>query len=105
MREAGITSSILAWLFTPHTSLLQQCISADIDLSASDVWALEMIAAAAREEGRRARVHLEVDTGMSSGGVRLPDFEGVVAAAKTEMDNGAIDVIGVWPNHDCADVP
>src|SRR5699024_1628009 len=105
MREAGITAPILAWLFTPHTTLLQQCIGADIDLSASDVWALEMIADAARNEGRRARVHLEVDTGMSRGGVRLPDFEAVVSAAKTAMAAGAIDVIGVWTHLACADEP
>ena len=105
MREAGITAPILAWLFTPHTTLLQQCIGADIDLSASDVWALEMIADAARNEGRRARVHLEVDTGMSRGGVRLPDFEAVVDAARTAMAAGAIDVIGVWTHLACADEP
>src|SRR5699024_1729399 len=96
MRQAGITAPILAWLFTPHTSLLEKCVTADIDLSAPDVWALDMIAAAARRAGKTARVHLEVDTGMSRGGVRLPDFEKVAKAAKAAQDDGAVNVVGVW---------
>lgn len=105
MREAGITAPILAWLFTPHTTLLEKCVTAEIDLSAPDVWAVDMIAGAARRAGKTARVHLEVDTGMSRGGVRLPDFENVVKAAKAAQETEAIDVIGIWTHLARADEP
>lgn len=96
MREAGITAPILAWLYTPSTTAIGECIAADIDLSAPDVWAVELIAHEASRVGKTARIHLEVDTGMSRGGVRLPEFELVARAAKTAQDNGQVRVVGLW---------
>src|SRR5699024_5263957 len=93
MRAAGITAPILALLFTPHSTLLDECVAADIDLSAPDVWALDLIASAARRTGRAARVHLEVDTGMGRGGVRVAEFDSVVTAAKKAEDAGSLTVV------------
>lgn len=105
MREAGITAPILAWLFTPHTTLIDDCLAAGIDLSAPDVWAVRAIVEAATRTGRTARIHLEVDTGMSRGGVRLPDFEAVVKEARAAEESGRVRVVGLWTHLACADQP
>lgn len=105
IRQAGITVPVLAWLFTPHTSLLQACIEAEIDISAPDVWAVEMIHQAAKLAGKHARVHIEVDTGMSRGGVRVEDFAPVVQAVKQAQDAGVGSIVGLWTHLARADEP
>lgn len=105
IRSAGITAPILAWLFTPHSTLIEECVREGIDLSAPDVWALDLIARAGKQAGVRARVHLEVDTGMGRGGVRLPDFTAVARAARAAEADGALEVVGLWTHLACADEP
>src|ERR1700712_310857 len=53
LRQAGITVPVMSWLAVPGEPL-EQGIAADIDLSASAVWMLEELAAAARTVGRPA---------------------------------------------------
>src|SRR5690625_4407112 len=105
LRNAGISVPILAWLFTPHTTLLQECITAEIDVSASDVWAIDLISQAARQAGKSARVHVEVDTGMSRGGVRGEEFAPVAQAAKRAQDSGVVSIVGLWTHLARADEP
>ncbi len=105
LREAGITAPVLAWLFTPHTTLLERALELRIDVAASDGWDLGMIAEAAKKLGIVAQVHLEVDTGMSRGGLRLPEFEVALAAAKDAEDAGHIKVVGLWTHLARADEP
>lgn len=105
LRQEGVTAPILAWLFTPHATLVHECIAADIDLSAPDVWAVRMIAEAAARVGQPARIHLEVDTGMTRGGVRLPEFEAVAAEARAAADRGLVQTVGLWTHLACADAP
>lgn len=105
LREAGITAPILAWLFSPRSDLIGACLRLGIDLSAPDVWALDVIEEAAVDNDQVARVHLEVDTGMSRGGVRLPEFEQVVKTAKAAQERGLVRVVGLWTHLACADEP
>lgn len=105
LRRAGITAPVLAWLFSPRSDLVEECIRLGIDLSAPDVWAVDLIAGAAAAAGRVARVHLEVDTGMSRGGVRLPEFEQVVRSARAAEETGAVRIVGLWTHLACADEP
>ena len=67
LRDAGITTRLLTWLSVPGSDFAG-AVRRDIDLSASATWTLYAIAAAAREQGRTARVHLKVDTGLGRGG-------------------------------------
>jgi alanine racemase len=104
LRAAGITAPILCWLAVPGEPLAD-AIAADVDLSASEVWAVEELRRAAQAANRVARVHLKVDTGLHRGGAtgdRWPDL--VEAAAKAEA-SGEIRVVGIWSHLVHADAP
>ena len=104
LRAAGITAPILSWLAVTGEPL-HDAISADVDLSASDLWALEEIRRAAQTTGRVARVHLKADTGLHRAGasaLQWPDL--VEAAAKAEAE-GELRVAGVWSHLAHADAP
>ena len=92
---AGPAPRILTWIFAPGAPL-DAALRADLDLSASAPWAVAEIAAAARATGRRARVHLKVDTGMGRGGARPEAFGELVDAALTARAEGTVDVVGIW---------
>jgi alanine racemase len=52
LRAAGITAPILAWLWTPgEVDTVRRALAAGIDISASNLWQLDAITAAAREAG------------------------------------------------------
>ncbi|MPV39093.1 alanine racemase [Georgenia subflava] len=95
---------ILTWLFAPGAPLAL-ALDADLDLSASAPWAVAEIAAAARATGRRARVHLKVDTGMGRGGARPEAFGELLDAALRARAEGTVDVAGIWSHLACADEP
>lgn len=105
LRTAGITDPrVLAWLMGPGERY-GDAIVADVDLSASAVWAVREIAEAARTVGEPARVHIKVDTGLSRAGSTMGDWPDVVeAAAKAEAD-GLVRVVGVWSHLAYADAP
>jgi alanine racemase len=105
LREAGITEPrLLAWLMGPGAAF-DEAIAADIDLSASAVWALREIADAARRTGRSARVHLKVDTGLSRAGATPEDWPNLVEAAAQAEAEGVVTVVGVWSHFAYADAP
>ena len=104
LRSADIESPILAWLATPGDAW-SECVAADIDLSASAVWALREIAEAARQEDRVARVHLKIDTGLGRSGSSVADWPAVIDEALTLRAEGSIDVVGIWSHLAYADEP
>jgi alanine racemase len=65
LRDAGITAPILAWLVPPGSDY-NSAIDRGIDLAASSLVALKEISSAVSDHP--ARVHLEVDSGMTRGG-------------------------------------
>ena len=65
LRTEGVTAPILAWLVQPGSDF-KSAIENDIDLAAGSIEALREIQAAS--QGKKARVHLELDTGMTRGG-------------------------------------
>ncbi|OEU85273.1 alanine racemase [Streptomyces abyssalis] len=104
LRAAGDTGRLMSWLWTPGGPW-QEAIEADIDVSASALWALEEIVAAARRSCRTARVHLKADTGLGRGGCQPADWPDLVAAARAAEAGGAVRVAGVWSHFACADEP
>lgn len=104
MRDAGITTRMLAWLTVPGSDV-GGAIERDIDLSASAPWGLDEIATAARALGRTARVHLKVDTGLGRGGAYGADWTTLVRHARPLEAEGAIRVVGVWTHFAFADSP
>jgi alanine racemase len=101
LRQGGISAPIIAWL-TPITDDFESAINEDIDIAIPSLAHLEVITNAARSLGKCARVHLEVDTGMSRGGA-LDEWSELVSEAKNYQDSGLITVIGIWSHFARAD--
>ena len=104
LREAGVEADVLAWILTPGTDLAP-AVRARVDVSVAAVWALEAVVAAARATGVGARVHLEVDTGMSRGGASPAEWPALLDAVAEHVADGTVQVRGTWAHFASADVP
>ena len=105
LRAAGITEPrILCWLSGPGETW-GAAIESGVDVSAYAPWAVEEIAAAAREVGGTARVHLKADTGLSRGGAPMGVWGDLVDAARKAEAEGTVRVVGVWSHLAYADAP
>jgi alanine racemase len=104
LREAGIRSRVLCWLWTPGGPW-RECIEADLDMAVSGLWALTEVTAAAREAGRPARIQLKADTGLGRNGCQPADWPELVAAALAAEAEGTVEVTGLWSHFACADEP
>jgi alanine racemase len=96
LRDAGITAPILAWLVPPGSDY-KSAIDRDIELSVPSLIALKEIGAV--KSDRKARVHLEVDTGMTRGGF-LSEWD---TLDRTHLDG--VEVIGIFSHFARADEP
>lgn len=103
LRASGDTGPILAWLIPPGTDGLAEAITGRVDLGIGAAWLLDEIAVIARTLGRRARVHVKVDTGLGRGGAAGEAWTDLVERARRSSD--AVDVVGVWSHLACADDP
>ncbi|WP_020668373.1 alanine racemase [Amycolatopsis nigrescens] len=101
LREAGITARLFSWLNAPGVDF-EPGIAADIDLGVSSPAELARVAAAAGRAGRRARVHLKIDTGLSRNGCPPSGWPVLVKAAAAEPD---VEVVAIWSHLACADEP
>lgn len=104
LRDAGIDAPLLCWLHAPGSDF-DAAIARDIDLGVSSVGILRQVARTARDAGRKARVHLEVDTGMARGGAYGEQWPALVDAAKRAQDDGDVSVIGLFTHFVCSDEP
>ena len=98
LREAGITAPILAWLVQPGSDF-SQAIALDIDIAAASLKALSEIAAASRRMQKKARVHLEVDTGMTRGGF-LAEWDQLDSEHVKD-----VEIVGIFSHFARADEP
>ena len=96
LREAGIDAPILAWLVQPGSDF-KQAIDLNIELAVASRLALKEISAASTS--KKARVHLEVDTGMTRGGF-LSEWRSL-----TSEDLSGVDVVGIFSHFARADEP
>ncbi|MFB9377344.1 alanine racemase [Kineococcus gynurae] len=104
LRAGGIEAPVLAWLLIPGDDLTV-AVAADVELSVAAPWSLAAVVAAARALGRPARVHLELDTGMSRGGVADPDRPAMLAELSRAVAEGAVRLVGTWAHLASSDVP
>jgi alanine racemase len=104
LRAAGFDVPVLAWLIAPGEDYAA-AVRAGIDVSVADGAALRAVAAAARETGAIARIHLKADTGLGRGGAPVADWPDLVDAAAKLAADDAIDVVGVWSHLAHADDP
>ncbi len=103
LRAARIKAPILSWL-TPISDDFAAAIKNNIDLAIPSVAHLIEVIAAAKSLQLTARVHLEIDTGMTRGGA-LYEWDELVAEAKKAEVAGVIKVVGVWSHFARADEP
>lgn len=96
LREAGVEAPILAWLVQPGSDF-KKAIELDIDVAAASLKALQEISDAS--ESKKARVHLEVDTGMTRGGF-LSEWDHLTAE---NLKN--VEVVGIFSHFARADEP
>jgi alanine racemase len=92
LRAAGVTAPILAWLVPPGSDYAA-AIAANIDLAVPSLTVFNEIVAT----GKRARIHIEVDTGMTRGGFldEWPEF--------LKSDFSKVEVVGIFSHFARAD--
>ena len=103
LRTHGISSPLIAWLTPPHEDF-DIALKHDIDLSVSSYETLNAIVEAGKRTGILPRIHIEVDTGMTRGGV-LGGFEEFISEISELSERGQIDVVGFWTHFARADEP
>ncbi|GAA1244463.1 alanine racemase [Prauserella halophila] len=101
LREAGIDAPLLSWLDAVDTDFTP-ALEAGIDVSVSSAAELARVAASAAHTGRRGRVHLKIDTGLSRNGCPAELWPALVKSAAAEP---GIDVVAVWSHLAAADEP
>jgi len=99
LRQSGVTAPLIAWL-TPPSADFKAAIDSNIDLSIPSLRHLELVVAAGKAIGKTPRVHIEVDTGMSRGGL-LGEWQEFLIAIK----GADVEVIGFWSHFARADEP
>ncbi len=104
LRAAGDTGRLLSWLHVPGEDFAA-AVRAGIDLSASAPWAVHEVAAAARQTGVPARLHLKIDTGLARGGAGPDDWDELVGEALRAQAEGVVEVVGIWSHLAWADAP
>lgn len=104
LRAAEITEPILAWL-VPPSSDFARAIDHDIDLAVPSLRILGEIREASRRLGKRARIHIEIDTGMTRGGF-LDEWDELIALITNDLTClPEIEVVGLFSHFARADEP
>ncbi len=101
LRNSGISAPILSWLVPPGSDY-SSAIRSDIDLAVPSIAIYEEILSAGREVGRRPRIHIEVDTGMTRGGF-LEEWEAFLTFIAETKDQ--VEVVGFFSHFARADEP
>jgi alanine racemase len=99
LRKAGITAPMLL-LSQPRADDFDAAVHWDLRLAVYTAEGIDAAAAAAAAEGRRAKVHLKVNTGMNRVGAR-PDE--IVALARQVQLRSELELEAVWTHCAVAD--
>ncbi|MDO5026049.1 MAG: alanine racemase [Trueperella sp.] len=97
-------ANILCWIYAPG-SPFAQAIKSGIHISLGAPWAIAEVAAAAREAGVPAKVHIKVDTAMARGGFSMNQLADAVAQIAPLQAEGVFEVVGLWSHLARADEP
>lgn len=101
LREAGVGLPILKFSHPLDASEAWAAVLTDITLAVVDAASIDLVAEASRRAGRRASVHLKVDTGMGRIGCRPED---AVDLAR-RVDAAGLELGGVFSHLPVADLP
>ena len=100
LRNAGIETPILILGYTDESDFVI-AINYDITLAIYDVQEADALSRIASKDGKKAKVHIKVDSGMSRIGFQCDD-EGVAAAMKI-YDMDGLEVEGIFTHYAKAD--
>ena len=103
LRDAHVKAPVIAWL-TPVSDNFVAAIEKEIDIAIPSREHLQAVVAAAHDSKKVARVHLEMDSGMSRGGALL-DWNELLVDAANAQSSGMIKIIGMWSHFARADEP
>ncbi|WP_241981245.1 alanine racemase [Cryobacterium algoritolerans] len=103
LRAAAIPVPVLAWLNTTDSDFAA-AIAADIDLGCSG-WELPLIALAAQQQQKTARINLKIDTGLGRNGSTPTEWADLVARARQAEASGSVTVVGIFSHLAVADEP
>ena len=103
LRNSGVKVPIISWL-TPLGEDFKTAINLDIDLSISSIELLTEVISAGKVVKKIPRVHIEVDTGMSRGGVG-DDWNLLLTELSKTVKANEINIIGIWSHFARADEP
>ncbi|HLR96929.1 MAG TPA: alanine racemase [Jiangellaceae bacterium] len=104
LRAAGDRGRLLCWLHTDRDRFAD-AVETDIDLGVSTATALHEVTRCAHANGRTARVHLKVDTGLNRNGVTPADLDQLLEVATAAQDAGDVVIVGMWSHFARADEP
>ncbi|MBO6021132.1 MAG: alanine racemase [Aeriscardovia sp.] len=107
IRRGGINREmcrVLAWLANCVWSPYEEMIEADIDVALGSMDEIRAVAAAAKKSGKRARVHIVVDTGFSRNGFLPEKFEDALSFLKKLVEEGRLKVVGIMSHFSSADL-
>lgn len=104
LRSLGDVGPVLCWLAAPGADFAS-AIEADVEVTASSVEQLDEILAGAQSSGRRLRVQLKVDTGLSRNGAFGEQWSRLVEATARAQSSGRLEHTGTWSHFACADEP
>ena len=100
LRAAGLDAPILILGWTPEENF-EQAIQYDVRVALYDLEAAKKLNAKALELGKRAWIHLKVDTGMSRLGMQADETGLTIAEAILKMDG--IQIEGIFSHFSKAD--
>lgn len=100
LRDAGIDLPILAWLHDPEENFVR-AVGAGIELGVANVEQLGRISKAAEHLGRKARVHLKIDTGLGRNGASASEWPEVLKKAHELVAEGFMQVVGIFSHLSC----
>ena len=103
LRAAGDSGPLLAWLAVPGDPGIVESVARGVDVGVGSLWALDAVSAAASALGRRARVHLKVDTGLGRGGCAPAEWADLLSACVRHRHR--VDVVAIWSHLACGDDP
>lgn len=104
LRRAGVRTPILSWL-NPIDADFEAAITDRIDLGIGSADALHAVLRSARRVGRRSRLHLHADLGMSREGAPAAEWRMLGELARLAEHEGHAQVVGLMGHMSCADRP
>jgi len=98
LRAAGISAPTIAWLVPPGSDF-ESAVTSNIDIAVPSLAIFNEVVAAGKKVGKKPRIHIEIDTGMTRGGF-LHEWQNFL-----QSDFSDVEVIGIFSHFARADEP